>query len=306
MERFTHILVVASDDDTTRDLLASAAELARRNDAATVTLFDALETTRNRSLNLGGRIVDLGAEMRSLRLEQLGALAEEAEVPVRVDVAIGTGYVEIVRRVLADGHDLVMVAPDVGRTRSGLAGASTTMHLLRKCPVPVWVAQSGGDQRGVAVSIGPLDEPAPSPLTVTLLELASSLAAIRHGDLHVIHAWRLEGESLLRGARIDLTGPEVDRLADIARREAGVRVREAIDEAGIDVPVRVHLRKGDPGDVIADVVGALRPEILVMGTLARTGIPGAIIGNTAERLLGRIETSVLAAKPEGFTSPVTP
>jgi universal stress protein E len=303
MQRFAHILVVASDDDTTRDLLRSAVELAHRN-GATITLFDVLESTRSRSLNLGGRIVDLGAEMQSERLEQLGALAEEVNVPVRVDAALGTAYIEIIRRVVAHGHDLVMVAPDAVQIRAGLAGASTTMHLLRKCPVPVWVGRPGHDLHGVAVSIGPLDDPTPSTLTITLLQLASSLAASRHTDLHVIHAWRLEGESLLRGARIDLTGPEVDRLAAFARSEAETRVRQAIDDVASDVPTRVHLRKGDPGKVIADVVGELRPEILVMGTLARTGIPGAIIGNTAERLLGTIETSVLAAKPEGFTSPV--
>ena len=46
-------------------------------------------------------------------------------------------------------------------------------------------------------------------------------------------------------------------------------------------------------------------DLLVMGTIARTGIAGFIVGNTAERLLPRIPCSVLAIKPEGFVSPVT-
>jgi hypothetical protein len=41
-----------------------------------------------------------------------------------------------------------------------------------------------------------------------------------------------------------------------------------------------------------------------MGTLARSGIPGYIIGNTAERVLVGVDRSVLAVKPEGFVSPV--
>jgi nucleotide-binding universal stress UspA family protein len=46
-------------------------------------------------------------------------------------------------------------------------------------------------------------------------------------------------------------------------------------------------------------------ELLVMGTVAREGIPGLITGNTAERLLPHIPCLVLAVKLEGFTSPTT-
>ena len=41
-----------------------------------------------------------------------------------------------------------------------------------------------------------------------------------------------------------------------------------------------------------------------MGTVARTGIPGLLIGNTAETILQRVDCSVLAVKPDGFVSPV--
>jgi len=41
-----------------------------------------------------------------------------------------------------------------------------------------------------------------------------------------------------------------------------------------------------------------------MGTVARTGLPGLLIGNTAEKILNRVTASVLAVKPEGFVSPL--
>lgn len=49
----------------------------------------------------------------------------------------------------------------------------------------------------------------------------------------------------------------------------------------------------------------LGAELVVMGTVGRTGIPGFIIGNTAETILNQIECSVLAVKPAGFVTPVT-
>ena len=46
-------------------------------------------------------------------------------------------------------------------------------------------------------------------------------------------------------------------------------------------------------------------ELTVMGTVGRTGIPGMIIGNTAEAILSRVKCSVLAVKPPDFETPVS-
>jgi len=45
-------------------------------------------------------------------------------------------------------------------------------------------------------------------------------------------------------------------------------------------------------------------DILVMGTVARTGIPGFVIGNTAENIVQKLSCSLMALKPRGFVSPV--
>ena len=47
-----------------------------------------------------------------------------------------------------------------------------------------------------------------------------------------------------------------------------------------------------------------RVELIIMGTVGRTGISGFFIGNTAEAILGRVDCSVLAVKPPGFETPV--
>ena len=45
-------------------------------------------------------------------------------------------------------------------------------------------------------------------------------------------------------------------------------------------------------------------DLVVMGSVARAGIAGMLIGNTAERLLRRLPSSVLVVKPDRFESPV--
>jgi universal stress protein E len=45
-------------------------------------------------------------------------------------------------------------------------------------------------------------------------------------------------------------------------------------------------------------------DLIVMGTVGRTGLSGMLIGNTAEKILRHIACSVLAVKANGFRSPV--
>ena len=66
----------------------------------------------------------------------------------------------------------------------------------------------------------------------------------------------------------------------------------------------LHLLHGKPDDQIPDCVDELEIDVLVMGTLARTGISGFVIGNTAENILQSISCSLVAMKPEGFVSPI--
>ncbi|MGE3600210.1 MAG: universal stress protein, partial [Dehalococcoidia bacterium] len=56
--------------------------------------------------------------------------------------------------------------------------------------------------------------------------------------------------------------------------------------------------------VIPDFVVAEGIDLVVMGTVARAGIAGMLLGNTAERILRKLPCSVLTVKPDGFTSPV--
>ncbi len=62
----------------------------------------------------------------------------------------------------------------------------------------------------------------------------------------------------------------------------------------------------DPTRAIARVGRLVKRDLIVMGTVGRVGIPGLLIGNTAERILGDMSCSVLAVKPQGFVAPVSP
>jgi nucleotide-binding universal stress UspA family protein len=71
-----------------------------------------------------------------------------------------------------------------------------------------------------------------------------------------------------------------------------------------DLHIETHLAPGNPGLLIPDIGREIGAELIVIGTVGRTGIAGLLIGNTAESIISEVECPVLAIKPEGFETPV--
>jgi len=91
----------------------------------------------------------------------------------------------------------------------------------------------------------------------------------------------------------------LDRVVTLARRnQAQLTVVDVLSH-------RVHLVKGNLGTMIPQLAEKEQVDLIVMGTVCRTGLAGFFIGNTAERVLQQVDCSVLTVKPDGFVTPVT-
>ena len=62
--------------------------------------------------------------------------------------------------------------------------------------------------------------------------------------------------------------------------------------------------KGHASHVIPEIVDTEQIDLVVMGSVARSGVAGLLVGNTAEAILEQLSCSVLTVKPDGFVSPV--
>jgi len=56
----------------------------------------------------------------------------------------------------------------------------------------------------------------------------------------------------------------------------------------------VILREGDAVEGLGLICGLLNPAIVIMGTMARSGVIGKLVGNTAEKMLDVIDADLLA------------
>ena len=307
MKRFKNILVVPATASADDRALERAVRLAQSNAARlTVALCVEEATDGEWGVELQRGIV-AGLQQR---LDQIVEPGRDQGLLIETRVLVGRPFLELIKQVLRDRHDLVMkTAQGTSRAKLLLFG-STDMHLMRKCPCAVWMIGPERSERtgGVLAAVDPEStDDEKQALNTTIMQLATSLAILEEVEFHVVHAWDLPYEGTLRHSPfLWVSGTDADRhVAEMAsRHEKGLDDLVAGFEK-VAPDMNVHLVKGVPWEAIPALAEESGIEVIVMGTVCRTGLPGLIMGNTAEELLNRVGCSVLAIKPKGFVSPVT-
>ena len=307
MKRFRKVLVYVNTENKRHAALDRAARLTEAT-GASLKAVDVVPELSKFHPKLDTPPWVLPSEIAKNKREELLRLMAPVRrrgVPSEVEIFYGNPAVELIREVERNGHDLLLKTAEKGGLTK-LFG-TTAMRLLRKCPCPVILVKPGRATRHAhilaAVDVTPQD-PERQAVSEKVLDLALALAKFEGSELHVLHAWKAFREATLRG-RAGVRHDEVRKYVASVRTGA----RKAFDEllAKFDLPKkrgRVHLLDGDAAVVIADLVKKKRIDLLVMGTVARTGISGLLIGNTAERVVGSIGCSLLTVKPDGFVSPI--
>jgi len=320
MKRFRNILCVVAPGMKCRPALERAVTLAENNQASLTVICVAERVAGDLGMPEGAPSPE---ELQSAIVsEYRQALDSQIEpcrqrVNVQPKVLTGTPFLEIIREVLRNGHDLVIKAAETWEWQDRIFG-SDDMHLLRKCPCPVWIILPGEKPNYgkimAAVDFDPwLEAAEENDLNRLILELASSLALSDFAELHVVHAWESMTENVIR---VFDSGLSEEQIATSVNRERSghqaqlewltSRLRDWIGAETYDyLSPRIHLCQGNARKEIPEMARRLGADLVVMGTVARTGLAGLIMGNTAETILNHIDCSVLAIKPPGFATPVT-
>ncbi|MEL6317273.1 MAG: universal stress protein, partial [Pseudomonadota bacterium] len=223
----------------------------------------------------------------------------------------GPIFISAIRQVLETGHDLVMKA---AAPETDLFFLGDDLHLMRKCPCPVWILKeepprdADAPRHTILAAVDPDPEDAArDALAHTVLTLASSLAERTGARLHVINAWHVPLEPAMRSARVKMRPSEIEGVIESERRQSAQRLEALLADIADPTGGRVAAhRKGAAGDVVPAYAAEIGADTLVMGTVGRTGLSGFFIGNSAEMILNRIRCAALTTKPEGFVSPVAP
>ncbi len=311
MRRFKRILFLADGAPGEQAALKRAVGLARDN-GATLTITEVSPKPPPKLPALGGELTptelgDILSEEGRRHLQSLVTSLSAEDVKIQSKVFVGTPFIEVVREVVKGEYDLLITAAEEEKSATAMLFGSTDLHLMRKCPCPVWIMKSSRSQRYArilaAVDVSGEDK-VEADLNRLILDLAVSLAQLEGSELDIVHAWSLYAERALRSRHV-LPQPEINHLVEQTREQRQRRLEEILGHYPMgEIKAHIHLVKGEPGEVIPQLAEERRAELIVMGTVARTGIPGFFIGNAAERVLESVDCSVLAVKPRGFVTPV--
>jgi universal stress protein E len=309
MKTFNNILYVLEDTSDYPRTLARIIALAEAH-RAKLTILDVVAA---------GAVED-SSEIFAYHATAIDPLVapHRKNLTITVSLALGITFVEVIRTVLRNDHDLVIKVTETPDYLQRLFG-STDMHLLRKCPCPLWLIKPGEPASYERVLAAVDFDPPPNTndsdddLNRLILSTACAMAAAHGASLHLVHAWEPFAEGKMR-SRTESHESHLERYLkeEYAAHQGALSalvesLKKTLDQQTFShLNLGLHLPKGPALRAIPQLADELSAGIVVMGTVARTGIPGLIIGNTAEAILDQLQCSVLAVKPPGFVTPVQP
>lgn len=289
--------------------LQLAAALSDKN--ATLTLLDVV-TDQGWTWNLlGGKAEEIRNKLKGEKLLAIDKLAkEEAQrtgLKVTHQIASGKTGLAVIKQVVAGKHDLAILQAKGPHSRRTGGIGETGWELLRKCPCNVLLAgqqPSGAIPKKILVSLdAAAEDPRHIALNKKIFAAAAAIAVKLGASLTAIHCWAIYGESLVRDYMSAAEFKDIEQ----ATHDLGQTGLQTLCAELKEKPSELHLKmlRGLPNAEIPAFANANQFDLVVMGTVARQGISGALLGNTAEEVLPQLQGSILAIKPDDFASPVS-
>ena len=258
-----------------------------------VSVLDAGDTTR-RMIHDANHVASNVFDEAHALLSQFVQQANQRGISAEAKVVMGKSWIKLIQEVLKQKHDLVIVGTRHEGFVDRVLFGSTAIKLLRKCPCPVWVTKPshGLPMSSVLVAhdLGPVGRHA--------LDLGVALAEAFDLQLHLIHA--IPQLPVGDPTGFGITPPGAESMHE----EAHERILVELGGANLQRTPEIRVMSGFPESAIMEMIQEKSIDLLIMGTLGRSGIRGAITGNTAERLLPNLQCSMLAIKPVDFQCPI--
>ncbi|MBU2226040.1 MAG: universal stress protein UspE [Gammaproteobacteria bacterium] len=301
MATYQDVLVVLDPSQTTQKALDRAFELAEHTACKLTAFLSIYDFSYEMTTMLSGEERESMRQAvitdREIWINELVTPARNKGLNVNIKVVWHNRPFEaVVNAVTEDGYDLVIKGTHDHDVLKSIIFTPTDWHILRKCPCQVLlVKEHAWPQKGnilAAVNAGS-SQPHHGALNNRIIRQAKALAEMLQAKVHLVNAYpgtpihvAIEIPEFNPAAYNDSMKIHHENAADDLAREYGIA-----DEF-------VHVLEGMPEDVIPRVAKEIDAEMVLIGTIGRTGLSAAIIGNTAEHVIDRLDCDVLALKPD--------
>lgn len=307
MAKYQNILVVIEPEQQDQEALRRAVYLVKKNGGrikAFLSVFDfTYEVTTLLSQEERMSMRQSAIDKRVDWIKELSKYYLQEGIPIDIKVVWDNQpYHAIIEEVVSAKHDLLLKETHQHDKLETIIFAPLDWQLLRKCPCPVWMVKDKPWPKDgkalVAVNLS-TDDPDYDGLNVKLIEESLEIAKnVDDTEVHLVGAY----PEAVMSIAVEL--PEFNpNLYDNAIRGQYLLAMKAIRQRFYLGQERTHVEQGLPEQVIPKVAEEINAGVVVLGTMGRTGLSAALIGNTTERVISQLKCDLLAIKPDGFESP---
>lgn len=211
-------------------------------------------------------------------------------------------FESIIQHALEHRHELIIKGTRQHKTFQSVIFTPTDWSLLRKAPCPVLLVKDHEWRENGSIITAvhaASDSKTHQKLNRKLITHAAFISNKVKAKLHLIN--------FFPGAPTAIAVEIPDFNTQQYKANVESFHQNAMQELVADFDTVVsstYTREGIPDDGIPAIAKELDAELVVLGTIGRTGISAALLGNTAEHVIEQLDCDLLAIKPDGFKSPL--
>jgi universal stress protein E len=226
----------------------------------------------------------------------------DGSVRVSCHVRTGRPWLELLRTASSLDRPMLVCGTKESASISKKLFGSTGTNLIRYASGPVWLVKPELDEDAQLDILATTDlTEVGQEVLMTAVSLGKSLPA----RLHVMHVAEGMVERYLRRTGISPEQLEEMRRKSLEQAEHAVHDQLAsTDFRTLVSGVKVLVRSGPTDACILDAIREFHINVVILASRARGGIPGILLGNTAEKLLPELSCSVIVIKPDDFKCPI--
>lgn len=244
--------------------------------------------------NRKSRLEDILKNATKNELDKFVKTAKEKGFTVRDSTILTGHFPSVVQEWLAENNPSLLVKQSLPCDGNFGYASKGDVKLARHTRAPLLLLHSKINPISpVLLGLPHLNEDSTNePFCERLLLHAIQWCQTLNTSLHIVHAWSMFGENVLR-SRIpkEELKEELDKIESKTAKRVNSFVEKIVGDHSIDY--RIELHKGNPTRILLGEIDVVQPSLVVLGSAANEGIKGVLLGNTAESIVRRKETSVL-------------
>lgn len=219
-------------------------------------------------------------------------------------VEVGVPFIEIIKEATQLQASMVIIDSYRQSKKEACERGSNTLNLMRKSETPIWSLSKDSAPINQVVAAIDLTNADYHEFNTKLVAMAVEFCSLMNAKLTLCHVWQLESEGFLRNWS-GYSDIDIALLAKNMHEERLTRLNALLSPyADSNTEIHTVLLEGETRDVFPQYVSDNGMDLVVMGSMSRSGISGFVLGNTAEDMINTLNCSVITLKPDSFQSPV--